>query len=365
MKDSQVMTQTMYEFYESSKLSVRQKCVREWHQWLSEIKNAKKKLELERRLKSSHTADHFSARQELFFHHYFVSKGWGIEWDPLRPKRSPEFLAKEDAQEIFVEARISNPEAQFVQQEEFSRGLKVELEQIPLPHHVYFFADAPTPPLAIFNEVKDQIIEFVRREFERFLDSGASEKDVDWVSVIRGTRYQITCTLYREQIVPQQTLNVRYSLGGSAEIGAKLYEDIEEKTNRYGELGKPYIISVWGRGYSTVTEEKAALYGQQAIQINRDADGNLVGPAESVIQPNGIFFIREDGQLKYRQVSAIVFYQHTLRDEDNEHQLRVYHNPYACHPLDLAVFPAYPQFAPVENDSGNGRMEWIPSEPED
>ena len=212
------MSQMMYEFYASSTLSVRQKCVREWHLWLSEIKNAKKKQELEHRLKSADEANHFSARHEMFFYHYFVAQGWIVHWDPLAPNGSPEFLATKDAQEIFVEARISRPETQFAQQEEFSERLKEALEQIPLAHHVYFFADIPTPPLAIFDEVKNQIIEFVRSEFERFLDSEASEKDVDWVSVIRGTRYQVACTLYREQIVPLQTLNVRYGLGGSSEI---------------------------------------------------------------------------------------------------------------------------------------------------
>jgi len=361
------MTQTMWEFYSTSPSASRQRCVEEWKFWLSEVKDSSERHRLQNALEGADSTHHFSARLELFFHYYFVSTGWEIQWHPTLPDTShkPEFLLSKGQQEILLEANIAAQEQEVADMVEFCNRLKAELERIRLPLEVNFDVSLPTPPLSLFDVVKEELIEFVSSQLTVFDQGAEPEKDVRWVSDLQGTRCQIDFTLRRQQINPGPNLSVWYIYGGWSGMHNKLYENIERKANRYGKPDRPFVIGVWGLDHPDMTNEKWALYGTQAIQIPRDAEGNPIGPAKTGTNPNGIFLVREDGQLKHRHVSTVVLYQHKLRDEDHQHEIRVYHNPYALHPPGQSVFSGYPQYIRIDDGPGEWHMQWVPHEPQE
>ncbi len=355
---SPTMTQTMWEFFDTNSLPSRQQCVAEWKQWLGEVKNSSERRRLESELKGVDKTHHRSASLELFFHQYFAAEGWYIQWHPSLPHTShkPDFHLEKNSQAILVEALISEQKTEFAQQEEFSERLKAELEQIELPYRVEFDATIPVPPAYSFDVIKERIKEYMISEIKK----GPQETDTGfrhYTLIFQATRYDILFDLYFDPVISSSHLVAKYTLGGMSGMADKLHENIAEKAIRYGLPGEPFVIAVWGRDYPTITDEIWALYGRAGARITRDESGNSAGPAESIFHSDGVFLIEENGQLKHRQASAVVFYQHRLEENDHQHKLRVYHNPFALYPLNQSVFSDYPQFIPV--------MGWIPKEPED
>ena len=148
-------------------------------------------------------------------------------------------------------------------------------------------------------------------------------------------------------------------------ISDLLYYKVDEKARKYGNTDLPLVIAVWGRSHPDQYAYETALYGHEGVRWYRDRDGNVVkNSIRSGRQPDGIFTLIEDGLLKNRKVSVVVFYECRLGDTDHQHLLRVYHNPNALNPLPQEIFDGVPQFVPVEVD-GHIEMRWINSPPDE
>ncbi len=348
------MSKSVWEVYKNSSDTFRQACVTEWRSWLEEVKPETARRKLEARLQSDKNNDHFSARMELYFHHYFKSRGCEIEIHPDLPdtKEHPEFLILHDCGSLILEARISQQEKQSADQEEFANNLRKALRNIDTPHSIDIELDnsMAIPGLGFFL---DEIIRFVADNLKRFDKTTAGKTTKEWNRQIMGKSCRIQFRFKRGEGLgcPSQVDVLHVGSIGTK----KLYDNIVEKVGRYGDLRNPYVIAMWDLSDWTKQDqyiERQVLYGQLEAVVERDYKGNPIRDY-SRIKPDGVF-----ANARHDKVSACVFYTHRLSDTGSEHFRHVYHNPYATAPLPTAIFEGSPQLIPVKTNTGFDISKW-------
>lgn len=178
----------------------------------------------------------------------------------------------------------------------------------------------------------------------------------------RGTQYTIEFDFDRPPGIEDSPL-VIYMTGGVSGLGEKLYANIEEKARRYGVQDKPFVIGIWQPNGSGTVGEQAALFGRPSVVVNRNSNGEAIS-AHGSNTNDGIFYLTEEGQRCYKNVSAVAFYQYKWGGQHHIHEVHVYHNPFASYPLSPSVFPDQYQMLVEGDGSGGADMVWTPCEPE-
>ena len=355
-----IRTDNMWQMYEASGDPARQNCLAELELWLDEVGARKEQQRLRNELRGTDWTHALSARLELFLHHYFRDTSWSVTWHPtlVGTTSHPDLKCQKGSSLMYVEARISDREAQFQQQEVFCRLLQERLEAEERTCHITFFLTTSPPPAPIRERVIDESIVRVRALLS---NHGAEATECDEEFRIGGSRYGIHFSSSTPALNSGHPV-VLYSVGGFSGIEGKLKSNILEKADKYGKPGAPFVICVWGIDYPGIRDEIGALYGTEVLSWLSDPIGNMVGPMEPRRQPDGIFtWADERGGSTYGQVSAVAFYQHRFHADYQEHRLRVYHNPRADHALAKEVFDEYHQPIPYPS----GYMKWLPDDPED
>ena len=268
-----------------------------------------------------------------------------------------------NGEQFLFEARISELERTFKEQEDFCKLLKPELQPlVDGPFAVMFSTGQIAPPLASFAEIKDEIIDFFRSEMGRFEIEGKAASHVVKTIVLKGTRYSFEFNFDRQADINSSPI-VNYLIGGVSGWVEKLYANIEEKARRYGVPDKPFVIGIWPTNGSDLIGEQGALYGRPSIVVKKDSQGDVISSQVSNTN-DGLFFATEFGRLRYRNVSAVAFYDYLSKGIHHQHDVRVYHNPCATYPLDAAIFSDHCQFLPEDDGSGGINMVWNPHEPD-
>ncbi|MBI4301308.1 MAG: hypothetical protein HY664_01725 [Chloroflexi bacterium] len=305
--------------------------------------------------------DHYSARLELYFHHHFKAQGFKVDFHPeLKDSPDhPDFLVHHKSGDFYLEAKIRHDEPSFVEQAAFADRLRGELEGVCSPHFVTVSIPEPCPPEKFLPEIKN----FLEKQLALFNEEDEAEKRVPWRKLVYVRSYELWFPLHR-RLGACQPLAVSPIWGGTSGISDYLYESVDGKARKYGNLDLPFVIAVWGLSSPGQFSEENALYGTEALEFRRDPNGDPIKNSERVVRrPDGIFTIIEDGQLKNKKVSAVVFYQDRLDVNDHQHILRVYHNLYALNPLSHEVFDGVPQLVPVEVDD-HIKMHWLNGPPD-
>jgi hypothetical protein len=112
-------------------------------------------------------------------------------------------------------------------------------------------------------------------------------------------------------------------------------DKIAEKSRKYGDLDRPFVIAVWCR---------MSVYGLDPSNILSGFPGHR----------NGFFLKTLEEKLRYSRVSAVVFYHYGHDSRENMHDFEVYHNPYAERPLPKKIFSGHDQWEYFENSKGYG-----------
>ena len=100
----------------------------------------------------------------------------------------------------------------------------------------------------------------------------------------------------------------------------------------------------------------AALYGKDQWTLSRGVQGPRA--YESRL-PDGVFTTYTDeGDHRYKQLSAVAFIRSSSTGGTVDDSLVVYHNPFAAYPLDSSILADFRQFI----DDGD-QMRWNPSPP--
>lgn len=347
------MSKSVWEFYKNSSDTVRQACVKDWQQWLAEVESEAARSKLGCRLQSDKNNDHFSARMELYFHHYFKSRGCEIKIEPDISGKGghPDFLVHHDSGPFILEARISEEEQKFLYQDQFADSLRQALRNVQTAHTIALNVPIELPSLDYISEIAS----FITMALKEFDSTTVEKTTVGWEKGIMGKSYWLRFRFKRRAGVRRPLLEgINLSVNTGGWIGTdKLYNNIAEKARKYGDLDKPYVIAVWDLSLLRMQSqeiERKALYGSLEIVIERDHKGHPIGEHPR-IKPDGVF-------ARHDKVSACVFYTHKLLDTCSEHLRHVYHNPYATKALPQAIFADSPQLIPVKTNAGFNISKW-------
>ena len=318
--------------------------------WLEEVPEPHR-TDLNHRLKSTLDAPHFSARLELFMHHYFATGAWSIQIHPDIPgtKNHPDFLVERQGSQCLVECRIVMDRQVVAQQEQRLRQLADELSG-KLGTTVILEPLENLPPSLPAKRIRNEINHRIQENHEML--------EIDVRGEHQGARYGIRAIVIFNEDKNELTAGVEGMMSQVQTITARnqVREALREKASKYGELQLPFVIAVSSEmNFPTWTKhELDALFGDRVWNIY---------PSDQVTEtrkPNGLFSMTRDGDSRYARVSAVLFYRFKWLNNGHEHRMHVYHNPYATMPLDPGIFPDVPQFVWLDKE----HMGWTNAEPD-
>ncbi len=305
----------------------------------------------EKRLKSRRDDSHFSVRLELFLHGFFKERGWGIEIEPALSgtPNSPDFYLHRDGNEILAEAKTlldsREVEQQYTRLKTLADELTKKLNRTVLIHP-YFDLPPSLPNRHIASEIEKRASAIGL--FQEFRIAGEHQ----------GQPYELEVTILSDhKLTPNQGVGAMVGQVHEANTGQRMREEIINKASKYGEMNTPFVVAVWPQTNLYIPgpseDDLVALRGDEVWILSPLGDGS------TSFEPNGVFTLKNsDGTHRFSRVSAVAIYQFKY-DVDPPHTgcstLRVYHNPWAEHTLDIDVFQGIPQGI-VNPDTG--MMEW-------
>ena len=292
---------------------------------------------------------HFSVRLELYLHQFFKECSWDIEIEPDLPGTSnhPDFYLLLNRNEVLVEAKTLLDSHAVAQQDTRLYTLADELTKKlnrTVLIHPYFDLPSSLPNRHIAAEIEKRASG--TELFHEFRIAGEHQ----------GHPYELEVTiLFDHKLTPNQGVGAMVGLVHEANTGQRMREEIINKAGKYGKISNPFVVAIWPNTglYNQAEDDLVALRGDEVWSVS------LLGEASESFEPNGVFTLKNsDGTHRYSRVSAIAIYQFKY-DLDPPHtgrsSLRVHHNRWAEHPLDLNVFQGVPQGI-VNWDTGI--MEW-------
>ncbi len=302
-----------------------------------------------KRLKSKLDHSHFSTRLEIYLYHFFKERGWDIDIEPELPDTSnkPDFRLRLDGREILVEAKMlldsKHVEGQDVRLMSLADGLSRKLKRTVSIHPLI-----DLPPNLPYKRIASDI--------ER------KASDVELAQAFRvegeheGSPYELEVTIVIEdKPTPHSGVGVTVGQAQDADTGLRMRRAIIEKAGKYGNPDVPLVIVVWPRTrlYHSGPDNDDSIALAGCVVWEESISGGF----KEVRKPNGVFTLNQDnGTKRYSHVSAVGIYQFSWdRDDNHHHLLRVYHNPYADHPLDDKVFQDVPQ---ARADLWTGQLTW-------
>ena len=152
--------------------------------WLDEIPEPHR-TDLSRRLKGKIDHPHFSARLELFMHHYFAANGWPIQIHPDVPdtENHPDFLVEYENNQFLVECRSVMDQQPVAQQDQRLRQLADEISQkLSVPVMLQPLEDLP-PNLPATQ---------IRHEISRRIHKDSEIQEIDIKGEHQNTRYGLS-----------------------------------------------------------------------------------------------------------------------------------------------------------------------------
>ena len=326
----------------------------EFLSWLNEVPDPNRK-DLEQRLKNKDDGPHFSARLEIFLHHYFLSSGWEVLSHPTLPntQNHPDFQVSRDDTRIIVEAKSVLEQPDVVGQENLLRQLADEISRrMKRTIIIESLSELPSglPANRIRGEIeghsgwqRDADVEAV--EFQVAGDHNGAPYTLNVIGIKSGGAHS-----------PPAGVQGTISPVRKLVIGQQLKEALTLKAGKYGALEGAFVIAVsCETSFPAETrDELAALFGDEVWNLGADRQ------VTQSWKPNGLFTLSRQGRPRYERVSAIVIYRFKWLEDGHEHRTHMYHNPYARHPVQPELFPEVPQLVKVSDS----QMQWINGRPE-
>ncbi len=319
-------------------------------QWLKGVPGTERD-KWNNRLKSK-DHHHFSVRLELYLYHFFRERGWTIDIEPelVGARGRPDFRLRQGEYEILVEAKTlldpDSAEKQDIRLKSLADGLSEKLSRTVSIHPL---SDLP-PNLPYRN---------IASEIENKADAVELVQEFRIEGEYVGCPYELEVTIVLED-KPTLYTDVGITVGQAqdANAGQRMREAIIEKgrTRKYGKLDTPLVIVAWPQTSYYI----AGPDNDDRIALSGDMDWREVflGGFREFSEPNGVFNLKNrNGARRYSRISAVGIYRFSWDSCDNPcHELYVYHNPYAGHPVSHSVFQGIPQGVCNIN---TGQLEWL------
>lgn len=320
--------------------------------WLAEVPEAHR-ADLDARLRSDLDHAHLSARLELFVHHYFRSNGYEPKIHPhlAHSPNHPDFLIEKRDATFLVECKSVFAQPTIAQQDQRLRHLATEVGK-KLERTVILNPLSELPPSIPTGQIRRWI------ERQEIPNDGPEVMELDFWGDHQGHHYGVRAILLRISHGEEEMLGVQglMSQAQTVTIGEQFREGLMEKAGKYGQLNFPYLIVISAETNfpARTKHEFAALFGTIALNLHPD------GQVSETRKPDGLFTLTQNGEPRYKRVSAVLVYRFKWTESGHEHRIHIFHNPYAAKPIDPGLFPDISQFVRQDKD----RMAWTNGAPE-
>ncbi len=313
-------------------------CVsREVDSWLHRL-SLRQQQSLIGRLESPRPEQYMSGYWELFYNQLMVSKSWNVFKDPVVGNFTPDFFVTSGNDCFMLEITGEWPEGyiklRLVILRELIQRLSELNSSIALTLHVKTWKN--------WAFDCERILKFIH----------------NWTKSINPIEHKYHCVDlsilgFPAVIAAASRYDAAATNDGSpvfwttppTETSKKMREIIRGKANRYKEICRklPYIIGVCLQDNREIDELNfcRTLYGEFCAEIS--------GFERRVrLQSSHGRFFRPTG---HKHVSALIVSARRWRGDRIEHNLRVFHNPWARFPLHQSFFAGHPQLVPEHRET--------------
>ncbi len=292
------------------------------------------------RLSSDDYAATVAAFWELYLHETHRRLGFSIEIEPAlsHTPRSPDFRIVEGARRTFyVEATLVHPSRNKIGADRRARQLINGLKCVASPNfslHVELEEIGERLPAVkrLCRQIDAWLASFDPSQRPQ---SRSQQTPLRWRE--DGWDIEIVAFARRTPREPGSPVVGTHGQGGYTDDKPAIINAIKEKGSRYGELGAPYVIALLPtRDFTTWDDVEDALFGTVRYLVPRDLSAELIPYRE----PKGALINWRSPQFK--RVSAVLVALELHPATVNDTIPRLYANPWASHPIQLALpWPRY------------------------
>lgn len=325
-----------------------------------DIYPAQGKQDLRARLRSSIDGQHKSAFWELYLHELFNRIKYQLSVHPTIKGSAnlPDFLVSEGRNpKFYLEATVAGlPSVKDAGAEARLSEVVDLINKMETPDYLLElqYRGVPDTPPPV-GKLRKALTQWLRSLDFKAIDAAYRMQDFDLVPKFEFKHQGLTLFFspIPKSAKTRGTTDAR-SIGvimGEAHLlttDEDIREAIEQKAKKYGKLSLPLVIAV-----NVVSEHcddidiNNALFGSEAIQFTRHADGS-VDDGANVRQPNGIWYGKKGA--RNRNVSAVLIGCQIDPYKAGIETPELFHNPYAKNPVNLSDYPL-PQSLPDHTTS--------------
>jgi hypothetical protein len=293
------------------------------------------------RLRSKDDITFYAAFWELYLHELFVRLGFNIEVHPESGKDThPDFRMTRDGREMYLEAVMPNPRAGRSNE---SKGSKTVIEYIDAAFDpdfslsVRFVAGSGSVPS------KREVVRGVEGWLANQAWNDPSEAGLDPRSPRPATELRIRQWVIGVRAWPRPpdrrgdrkfpTIITYPGMSGyPAAVSAGIRPVLDEKASKYGVLQAPYILAVWVMSpMASESTPAEALFGI-ALPIG---DGtHSTGLPLTVDERDGLWAPARPGRLSAVLSANSMHFNYSAV---SRYLPRIWHNPWAMHPVNHAL----------------------------
>ncbi len=318
------------------------------------------------RLRSKEDIAFYAAFWELYLHELFVRLGFDIEVHPESEKDTcPDFRLSRDGREIYLEAVMPNPRAGRFKG---SKGSKTVIEYVDAAFDPNFSVSLRFVAGSGSVPSKKEVVRVVESWLANQTWSDPSDTGLDprsprpeaelrireWVIGVRawprppdrrGDRKFPTIVTY-----PGMS-------GYPAAVSAGIRPVLDEKASKYGDLEAPYILAVWVM--SPIASESTPAEALFGLTLPIDDGTHPTGLPLAVDERDGLWAPTQPGRLSAVLSANSMHFNYSAV---SRYLPRVWHNPWALHPINRRLPFAASRLSQDETSITNDPATATPSD---
>jgi hypothetical protein len=340
-------------------LSNERKKIEEWFEALPE----RVELDIQQRLRSENSHQHYGAYYELAMHAFFKKMGYSVDMHPEVKEGKPDLLITGNNLEkpVFVEVATVFDDPMWQKEQQKLHRMMEQLHQIE--HYFYVH-------VSVLSDLIPQIVDY--RALNEFVVQWLDSFDPEVTRDFHEIRYQSGGLNLNLMLIPQKALKKVHIVGGWTPPvrfigGTQLRRVLQEKIKKYKsikQLELPFVIALSfidaPLDDESIIEE---LIGKVQLTITETPNGKQVSKVG--IDHSGLLIPKpgSGGKARNTRLSAVINIKSGWSKHKGQamrkHSVGVIHNHWATIPLSTEFLRGYPQFLCSSQNSASVIFSWV------
>lgn len=340
-------------------LSNERKKIEEWFDSLPECA----KLDIQQRLRSEESHQHYGAYYELAMYAFFRKMGYSVEVHPEVEEGEPDLLISGVNLEkpLFVEVATVFDDPMWQREHQKLRRIMEQLHQIE--HYFYVH-------VSVLSDIIPQIVDY--RALDEFVVQWLDSFDPETTHESHQIRYKSGGLNLNLMLIPQKVPKKVHIVGGWMPPvrfvgGTQLRRVLQEKIKKYKsikQLKLPFVIALSFIDAPLDDESIISeLIGKVQLTITEIPGGKPVSKVG--IDHTGLLTPKRGfgGKARNTRLSAVINIKSRWSKYKGqairEHSVCVIHNHWAITPLSAEFLRGYPQFACSSQNGPSVTFSWV------